>query len=71
MWASKFRAGAGKLLRAICDKYPDTISKEDLGYETEFEPSGGTFNTYLSELRRNGLIKIEGGQVIASSEFFE
>ncbi len=71
LWCNKFRAGAGKILRLVYEKYPGSISKEDIGYETGFESSGGTFNTYLSELRRNGLIKIEGGQISISSEFFE
>jgi len=71
LWASKFRAGAGKLLKLICEKYPNSITKEDLGYESGFEPSGGTFNQYLSELRRNKLIDINGGELKAATEFFE
>lgn len=71
LWCTKFRQGAGNILRIVYSKYPGEISKEDIGYETGFEPSGGTFNTYLSELRRNGLIKIEGGQVSINPEFFE
>ena len=71
MWAGKFRAGAGKIMKIICNKYPEPITKEDLGFEAGFEPSGGTFNTYLSELRRNNLIEIEGNTIIASKEFFE
>lgn len=70
MWSKRFRAGAGKLLKIICGKYPDSITKEDLGIEGDFEPTGGTFNTYLSELKRNNLIKIEGDNIIASKEFF-
>jgi len=71
LWCRKFRAGAGKILTLVYRKYPESISKEDIGYETGFESSGGTFQAYMSELRRNGLIKIEGGQVSISSEFFE
>lgn len=71
MWGSKFRAGARNILRYVCEKYPNPVSKEDIGYSTGFEPSGGTFNTYLSELRRNNLIKIEGGEISASADFFE
>ena len=71
LWCGKFRQGASKILRVVYDKYPNPISKEDIGYETGFAPDGGTFNTYISELRRNGLIKIEGGQVSISPEFFE
>jgi len=71
LWCSKFRAGTGKILRLVYEKHPEAVSKEDIGYETGFESSGGTFQAYMSELRRNGLIKIEGGQVSISPEFFE
>ncbi len=71
LWCSKFRAGAGRILRLVYEKYPGSINKEEIGYETGFEPSGGTFQAYFSELKRNGLIKIEGGQISISHEFFE
>lgn len=71
MWASKFRAGAARILKTICEKYPEEMSKEDLGYEVGMASTSGTFTTYLSELRRNGLIKVNGGMIQASSEFFE
>jgi len=70
LWKSKFRAGAGKILQYLFDNYPNEISKDELGYAIGFEPTGGTFNTYLSELRRNGLIVVNG-QIKISDEFFE
>lgn len=70
LWKMKFRAGAGKILQFLYESYPNEVSKEEIGLETGFEASGGTFNTYLSELRRNGLIKINSGIKI-SEEFFE
>ena len=65
----KFRAGVGKILQLLYESHPNSMSKEEIGYSTGFEPSGGTFNTYLSELRRNGLIEING-DVKISDEFF-
>ncbi len=70
LWKVKFRAGAGKILQFLYESHPNEVSKDELGYATEFESSGGTFNTYLSELRRNGLIEVNGGVKI-SEEFFE
>lgn len=70
MWASKFRAGAARMLREIASEYPNPISKEDLGERTNFTISGGTFNTYLSELRRNNLVVVNGDSVRASNELF-
>jgi len=71
LWKSKFRQGAGKILQYVYGCHPGEVTKEDIGDSTGFEHSGGTFNTYLSELRRNGLIKINGGYIKISEEFFE
>ncbi len=77
LWKSKFREGAGNILQFIYESYPNGVSKEEIADSVissrgeNFEVGGGTFNTYLSELRRNGLIKVEGGQVSISPEFFE
>jgi len=71
LWKSKFREGAGKILQYVYDNYPNEITKEEIGYAVGFEPSGGTFNTYLSELRRNGLIAVNGQNIKLSDEFFE
>lgn len=70
MWASKFRAGAAKILKIIASKYPGNISKEELGEISGFTHTGGTFNTYISELRRAGLIEFEGGSLTATKELF-
>jgi hypothetical protein len=69
MWCAKFRDGAAKMLRIIVEGAG--ISKEDLGEKTGFVTSGGTFNTYLSELRRNDLIEINDNMIIPSKEFFQ
>ena len=71
MWKSKFREGAGKILQTVYEVYPNEINKDEVGYSVGFEPSGGTFNTYISELRRNGLISISGNTLKISDEFFE
>jgi len=71
MWMGKFRAGVGKILRYLYEQHPNSCNKDEVGYALDFEPTGGTFNTYLSELRRNGLIQIENNSVVISNEFFE
>lgn len=71
LWRGKFREGAGKILQYLYKNYPNQLSKEEVGNGVGFESTGGTFNTYLSELRRNCLIKIEGNMVVISQEFFK
>lgn len=70
MWCSKFRDGVGKMLRVIASCYPDGILKEELAERTGFSAEGGTFLTYLSELKRNGLIEISSDMAKATKELF-
>ncbi len=67
LWKSKFRAGAGNILQYVYDN--NSVSKDDIGNALNFEISGGTFNTYISELRRNGLILVDGNIIIIAPEF--
>lgn len=69
LWKSKFREGAAKILQFVFEKVE--TNKTEVGSATGFEPSGGTFNTYISELRRNGLICVDGDQISISQEFFQ
>lgn len=71
MWIGKFRQGAGKILEYLFEQSPNFVDKSEIGAVTGFEPSGGTFNTYISELRRNGLIEAQGSSYKISNEFFE
>lgn len=70
MWKGKFKLGAGKMLQYLYEKYPSEITREELGDITGFEHSGGTFKSYLSMLKKNRLIEVNGGIKI-SDEFFE
>ncbi len=46
------------------------ITKEELGERLAMVSTGGTFNTYLGELRRNGLIETDDGMLRATKELF-
>lgn len=41
------------------------IPRDELGAQADVEASGGTFGTYLSQLRRNGLAEVDGEQIRA------
>ncbi len=69
-WAKQVRGGAGKILKAVAEQYPDGISKEELGEITNFTITGGTFTVYLSRLKSCGLIKVEGDNVVATKWLF-
>lgn len=66
-WRSVLKAGARAMLDHLVSRYPDTVAREDLAAHVAMAPTGGTFGTYLSTLRRNGLIDVDGSQLRASS----
>ncbi|MBA1141713.1 ATP-binding protein [Mesorhizobium neociceri] len=55
MWKSKV-AGIGPMLDALRNRYPDQTGRADLAFQLGLAPGGGTFGTYLSRARSNGLI---------------
>lgn len=69
LWCSKFREGAAKILRLVYER--QSISKDEIAAETNFSVYGGTFNTYIGELKRNNLILVEGNQIKIAEEFFQ
>lgn len=71
MWMGKFRQGGAKILEYLFEQHPNIVTKDEIGAVTGFEPSGGTFNTYISELKRNNLIKQSGDGFVISDEFFQ
>lgn len=70
MWASKFKAGTARMLKIIAGRYPEPITREELGQESGFVHTSGTFGDYLSQLVRCGLVIKENGGVIASPNLF-
>ena len=57
------KSGAIRILGELASRHPLTLSKAQVGTLTGFTPSGGTFGTYVSELKRRGLIEISGKEV--------
>jgi hypothetical protein len=67
MWRGVLRAGPRKMLDVLLAAYPDSVLRTELATAVEMVPTSGTFSTYLSDLRRNGLAEVEGQAVRASS----
>lgn len=66
MWREALRAGNYRILEAVVEAGPDGTTREQLADAVEMTASGGTFQTYLGILRRNGLVEVHGGRVIAT-----
>jgi uncharacterized protein len=69
-WRSALKAGARAILDQLVAAYPNGIEKEDLAQRVEMTATGGTFLTYVSTLRRNGLAVVNGSTVTASEALF-
>ncbi len=69
-WRTALKAGARTMLDLLIQAYPDALTREELAQRAGYEVSGGTFNTYLSTLRRNGLVEVAGDTVCADDVLF-
>ena len=62
-WLNKLGAGPMKIYKILLEN-PDTeFSKEEIGEQTGYISTSGTFNTYLSSLATLGLIDRSNGKV--------
>lgn len=66
--ANGLKAGAVRILRELASRYPAAWTKSQLGALTGFTPSGGTFSTYISELRRRSLINVSGKEISVTEQ---
>jgi hypothetical protein len=70
MWRSKLKSGVGRMLDVLVAEYPEALTRDELGEQSGFAASGGTFSDYLSQLRRARLIEESSGQVKAAESLF-
>jgi len=66
MWRAKLQGGARRMFEALEARYPDGYTREELGEAAQVAVSGGSFGTYLSQLRSNGLLQEEGPTITLS-----
>lgn len=71
MWTNILKSGPRKMFPVIAQAYPDSVTKEELGDSTGLSFTTGTFNHYLYELRKNGLVTVLGNEITAAKELFE
>lgn len=66
MWRESLPGGARRMFDILISVYPASKTKQDLGFEAGMSPTSGSFGTYLSILKRNGLIEVAGADAKAS-----
>jgi len=69
-WVNKVGKCAGTILQTVVPIYPNSISKEELGIQTNYSANSGGFSNSISKLRTLGLVEYSNGQVKASQEMF-
>lgn len=70
MWSRNLKSGCYRMLEVLVQEYPEELSYVDLAERANFAESGGGFSSYLSTLRRNGLIETHAHMAKASEALF-
>lgn len=69
-WLGELGGGAARMLAALAEAYPQSMSDETLGEMTWLSAGSGTFGTYLGKLRTLELIEGPRSALRASEELF-
>ncbi len=70
MWKGNLSGGTRRIFDVLTAIYPQPVTREEIAYKTALTPRGGAFGRYLSILRNNGLIVVEGNRIKASETLF-
>ena len=70
MWRSNLTGGAKRMFEELVVVYPQKIAKSQLGELVGMSAAGGSFGTYLSILKSNGLIEVKYDGVKLSDNLF-
>lgn len=70
MWRKALRSGAYQMLEQVVAADKAGISRNNLAAAVGMEAGGGTFKTYISDMRRNGLVTENDGVLIANDILF-
>lgn len=66
-WQAVLRAGERGILEALVAVYPAWLTRDAVAAHAGLTASGSTFRMYLSALRRNELVEVQGSQVRAQA----
>lgn len=69
-WINKVGRCPGEILKILIPIYPNSISREDAGTQTNYSASSGGFSNAISKLRTLGLIEYYNGQLKATEDMF-
>lgn len=67
-WRGELGGGLSRMLDALAQDYPKTLTNEELGEAAGISHKSGTFSTYLSKLRKLELVEGRSGALKMSEE---
>ena len=70
-WKASIGGGAARMLDVLVSVYPNASDRANLADRLNMAASGGTFLTYLSRLKSNGLVTVQGRKIRASEALFD
>lgn len=69
-WKEALGSGPAKMIDQIIGAHPAGMDRANLADSVGMTATGGTFQTYLSRLKSNGLIEVSGRRIKASDALF-
>lgn len=69
-WKNALGTGPAKMIDALVRIHPNPMDRANLADRCGMTATGGTFQTYLSKLKTNGLVEIHGRKIKASPTLF-
>lgn len=70
MWRGHLKQGARRMFDVLESAYPVQTTREELALGADISAQSGTFSSYLSALRSNGLIEEIGQELKLSDDLF-
>ena len=69
-WKSALGSGPSKMIDALIAAHPHGMDRANLADRAGMTATGGTFQTYLSRLKSNGLIEVSGRKIMLTEILF-
>jgi hypothetical protein len=69
-WKSALGSGPSKMIDALIAAHPRGMDRANLADRVEMTATGGTFQTYLSRLKSNGIIDVAGRKITLTDILF-
>jgi len=70
-WWGRKLSGVGRMVEVLLKRWPHAVTRDGLAADLGMAADGGTFGTYLSRLRRAGMLQEQGKRIRLHPELME